>query len=157
MPWKSLANAPYLGTAKSWVVNKVGELLIWAVLVVLFSLLPIYLVYNDKRLGGQVTVSVKDLIIKGELLLVAAALAADSLSRLASRMFARRGEPGIFGLRQLTLFLASVAFLILTSSVYSGLVSHGTSNPAGADYVFTQSKIFFFATLLTGAGVILVN
>jgi heme/copper-type cytochrome/quinol oxidase subunit 3 len=158
MPRPPLARAPFLNIARLWIANKLGELLIWAVLVVFFSLLPIYLVYNDKRVGGQFSVPLKELVVKGELLLVAAALAADSLSRLASRMFANRGQAGVFRLRQLVLFLASIAFLILAASEYSGLVSRDASSGfVNVDYVFTQSKVFFIATLLTGAGVILAD
>jgi len=158
MPKRPLRSAPHFKAAKRWLANKLGELLIWAVLVVGFSVLPILLVYNDKRVGGQTSVLLSDLVAKGELLLVAAALAADALSRLISRIFAKRKQAGVFGLEQLILLLASLVFVILAASEYSGLVSRMSANAViSADYVFSQSKFFFVATLLTGAGVILVD
>lgn len=134
------------------------ELLIWVVFVVAFSLLPIYLVFNDKRVSGAASLPLKKLILKGELLLVAAGLAADSLSRLVSRMFAKPKRRGVFGLEQLILLLASFVFVTLTASQYSDLVSRSAADFwIDADYVFTQSRFFFIATLLTGTGVILAD
>jgi hypothetical protein len=156
MPRQPRSKAPFPNIARKWLLNKLGELLIWVILVVGFSLLPIYLVFNDKRVGGLIDVPVEDLIVKGELLLVAAGLAADSISRLISRMFAQHRRPGMFGLPQLILLLTSITFVILAATQYSGLVSRTETHAAiDSAYVFSQSRFFFIATLLTGAGVIL--
>jgi hypothetical protein len=144
--------------AIQWLTAKVGELLIWMVLVVLFSLFPIYVVYYDTRLSGALSVSAKELVMKGELLLVAGTLAADSLSRLISRTFAKRNQLGAFGLPQLVLLLASPAFIQLTPSQYADLAGRLTAKTAiDSTYVYHQSIIFFATTLLAGAGVILVD
>lgn len=153
-----MPSGAFRNVAIKWLIDKGAELAIWAVLVVLSSLFPIYVVYNDKRLAGALAIPLKELVMRGELLLVAAALAADSLSRLISRTFAKRNEAGTFGLQQVVLLLASLSFIQLAASQYSGLAGRMAMNaPIDIDYVFFQSKMYFIATLLTGAGVILVD
>jgi hypothetical protein len=108
--------------------------------------------------SGLAAPALKEIVMKGELLLVAASLAADSLSRLLSRSFSKRNQAGVFGVSQLVLMLASISFVLLASSEYSGLVSRAAQNGAiDAEYVYRQSQVFFFAVLVTGAGVILVD
>jgi hypothetical protein len=155
-----MAKPPFFDRAMRWVFGKLAELAIWAGLVVAMSLLPIYLTYNDRRIGG-LDVPLRDLVAGGELLLVATAIAADSLARLASQLVQRRIFKGAFQavqLAQLVFFVASMLFAIATASEYASLVTrHALGGAVSIGYVFEQSKFFFAGTLLIGAGVILVD
>jgi hypothetical protein len=53
---------------------------------------------------------------------------------------------------------ASIAFAVLTSSIYSDLAGRSSNElMLVSGYVLAQLKFFFVATLLTGAGVIVVD
>ncbi len=99
--------------------------------------------------------SFADLIIRGELLLVAFGIAADSISRVMSRIFntRRRAKPGPL---QLMGIVASIIFLVMAATEYSGVISTGNAilNP---DYVANQSLFLFVAALFTGGGLILLD
>jgi hypothetical protein len=145
---------PFWKIALLWVIGKLGELLIWGLFVVGFGLLPIYLVYEHNQ-ARQLLVPLADLVVRGELLLVATAIAADSLSRLVSNIFANsiKRKRVSFGIRHLIIFLTSVAFLVLSASQYADLLSGGVV----PEFVFAKSRIYFICTMLIGAGAILVD
>ena len=146
MPWGS--------DAVKWATKQLGKVAIWIVFVVGFSLLPLFLVYNNKKMGGEVF-SLETLVAGGELLLVVTAVAADSIGRFFSHFFSSKRTTR-FDLWQLILFLLSFALVIVSATEYSSLLTrlslHGNVDAA---FIARQSKGFFWATLMTGASVIM--
>ena len=145
---------PWYTPAAAWVAKQLRKVAIWVVFVVLLALLPLILVYNDKRTGGG-TFTMDELLAGGELLLVVTAVGADSIGRIISSAFSpnRTRRPDLW---ELLLLLACFVFVILAASEYSSLITR-LSLKANVDaaYVVSQSKAFFFATLMTGIGAIL--
>ncbi|NYF49724.1 hypothetical protein [Tunturiibacter gelidoferens] len=149
---KKLAMTP---PARKWVIEKIQELALWTVFVVLAGLFPIWVVYDHKRLTSLSPVSTTQLIIQGELLLVAFAIAADSTSRVMSRVF-NSGGKAKRQTWQLLGILASIVFLVMAGCEYTTVIAVGRAmvNP---DYVANQSLILFVAALFTGGGLILLD
>ena len=141
--------------ARKWVIAKITELALWTVFVVLAGLYPLWVVYNHNRVLSPDPVSLTELIIKGELLLVAFGIAADSISRVLSRVF-KIGRRGSGGTLQLLGILASLVFLVMASSEYSTVISVGSLS-INTDYIAHQSMFLFVAALLTGGGLILLD
>lgn len=140
---------------RRWVIAKFEELALWGVFVVLAGVYPIWVVYNHERLIRQGPLSLAELIIQGELLLVAFGIAADSISRVVSRVLhsKKKVKSGTFHLIGI---LTSIIFLIMAASEYSTVVSVGRAI-VHPEYVVNQSLILFVAALLTGGGLILLD
>jgi hypothetical protein len=137
------------------VIAKIKELALWTVFVVLAGLYPIWVIYNHERLTSLRPVRLTELILQGELLLVAFGIAADSTSRVMSRLFqtgrrVKRGNPQLIGI------LASIVFLVMAASEYSTVISVGGATMQ-SDYLASQSLYLFVAALLTGGGLILLD
>ena len=45
---------PWVADAAKWALKRLGKVAIWIVFVVGFSLLPLFLVYNNRKMGGEV-------------------------------------------------------------------------------------------------------
>jgi uncharacterized integral membrane protein len=145
---------PWYSSAGRWVARQLGKAAIWVVFVVGFALLPLILVYNDKRVGGQ-SVALDELFAKGELLLVVTAVGADAMGRLFGSFFASKRTKGI-DLWEVLLFLASLVFVIFAAAEYSSLITRlGLRGSVDVVYLVKQSRIFLISTLLIGVGVIL--
>ena len=140
--------------AAKWAARQLGKVAIWLVFVVGFSLLPLFLVYNNKKIAGEVF-AVDTLLADGELLLVVTAVSSDSLERFVSKIFFPKRSRR-FNVWELILFLVSLVFIILSSLEYASLLTRlSLGGSVNAAYVVTQSKAFFWSTLLTGAGVLM--
>lgn len=145
---------PWVSDAVKWTAKQLGKVAIWIVFVVGFSLLPLFLVYNNKKTGGEVF-ALETLFAGGELLLVVTAVAADSMGRFFSHFFSSKRTTRL-DLWQLFLFLLSVVFVIVSAAEYSSLLTRlSLGGTVDAAYVVRQSEGFFWATLMTGAGVIM--
>lgn len=142
--------------ARRWLIAKYQELGLWGVFVVLAGLFPILVLYNQKRLVTQGPVNWAELILQGELLLVAFGIAADSTSRIVSQVFHPAKKKAKARPWQFTGMMTSIIFLVMAASEYSTVISVGKAivNP---DYVVHQSLILFVAALLTGGGLILLD
>jgi hypothetical protein len=136
-------------------MGKITELALWTVFVVLAGLYPIWAVYNHEHLTHLNPVSLTQLIIQGELLLVAFGIAADSISRVISRVFNTGGQVKR-GTWQLIGILASIVFLIMAATEYSTVISVGRAI-VNLDYVAHESMVLFVAALFTGGGLILLD
>jgi len=158
------APKPYAAQAHDWKVAKFRELCLWLVFVVLAGAFPIWVVYNNKRMTGQEHISLAELVLDGEMLLLAFGIAADSLSRLLSRFSGPQRSRAAFGTYQLIVFLASLVFLVASASGYSSLVANhlhvtatGEHVAINVAYLLSQSEWLSIAALGTGAGVVLVD
>ena len=146
---------PWVSDAATWTARQLGKVLIWIVFVVGFSLLPLFLLYNSKKMGAEVF-ALETLFAGGELLLVVTAVAADSTGRFVSHFFSSKRTTRL-NLWQLILFLLSLVFVIVAAAEYSSLLTRLSIPGATVDaaYIVRQSKGFFWATLMTGASVIM--
>lgn len=163
---------PFLTTALYWLAEKLRKVLIWLGFVVLFALLPLFYAYNSARMHHR-AISLDSLLDDGSLFLVAAAVGADALSRVVSKLIPRiyprkrpqsAKEPGSKeepekkpGLWELILFLACGLIVILSASDYSSWFEVLASKQEIVDvgYVVTQSCDIFLAVLAIGMCVIL--
>jgi hypothetical protein len=144
----------WVSDAAKWAAKQLGKVAIWIVFVVGFSLLPLFLVYNNRRMGGE-DLALETLFAGGELLLVVTAVAADSMGRFFSFFFSSKRTANL-NLWQLLLFLLSLVLVIMSATEYSSLLTrlslHGDVDAA---FIVRQSEGFFWATLMTGASVIM--
>src|SRR5690242_14714532 len=108
---------PWVADAAKWALKRLGKVAIWIVFVVGFSLLPLFLVYNNRKMGGEVF-ALETLFAGGELLLVVNAVAADSMGRFFSHFFSSKRAKGL-NLWELILFLLVFVFVVLSVSEYS--------------------------------------
>jgi hypothetical protein len=121
-------------------------------LLLLFALLPLIAVYIDARLSGG-TPSFQALLGAGEMLLITAAISADTMGRILTNMWHRRTFTGI----HLCQLLFSIVLVVASAMEYMSILARkGTSRPLDIEFVVLQSQIFFHATWLTGVGSILV-
>lgn len=145
---------PWVSDAAKWAAKQLGKVAIWIVFVVGFSLLPLFLVYNNRKIGGEV-LALETLFAGGELLLVVTAVAADSMGRFFSHFFSSKRMRGL-NVWEIILFLLSLVLVILSATEYASLLTRlSLGGTVDAAYVIRQSEGFFWATLMTGASVIM--
>jgi hypothetical protein len=142
-----------MSDASRWVRARVIAVMLWAVFVVGFTVLPLAAVFFLVRFGGSRPGA--DLLLgDGQAFLVVAAIGADALGRIVSGLWARRTSPGVF---QLFLLLTCVILVVLSTVQFMSVLSLRSQKQAvDMDFLIEQSKGFSIAALLAGFGAILV-
>jgi len=139
-------------SAHQWIANQLRKVVVWAVCFLLFALMPLIAVYIDARLSGT-ALTPGDLLAGGEMLLIVAAIGADTMGRVITNMWLKK-KISLFHILQL---LSSFLLVVFSAMGYMSLLGHkATERPVDVDFVVQVSKRFFHATWMTGIGAILV-
>ena len=142
-----------MSSAGRWVRARFIAVMLWAVFVVGFTILPLGAVFFLGRFGGGRPGA--DLLLgDGQAFLVVAAIGADALGRIVSGLWARRTGPGVF---QLFLLLACVVLVVLSTVQFMSVLSlRSLKQAVDMDFLIEQSRAFSIAAVLVGFGAILV-
>jgi len=134
------------------VETRIKKVLVWLSFVVFIALLPLTFAYIGQRMRQPQPFDLNEFLKGGELLLVTAAIAADSMGRLVSGfLFAKPARN--MGLGELLFLIANFVLVLMVTFEYSLVKFSGSVDPRSLG---SQSVGFFIAALCIGVGVIML-
>jgi hypothetical protein len=151
---------------QAWLKRQFVKVLIWAVFVVGFALLPLIALYINASVAGA-ELTAERLYGAGELLLVVAAVAADTIGRLIllfyNLLFPQHPQTGtpatkepVYTSHFVLLILAGVLAGTATMAYMSILTRLDLHQYVQVSTIIVISQRFLVATLMIGGSVILI-
>jgi hypothetical protein len=139
--------------SQAWVERRLKRVLVWLCFVVFFALLPLIFAYVYEGMRGSKMFNLNEFLKGGELFLVTAAVAADSIGRLVSDLLFAE-PPRNMRLLDLVFLVMSLGIVTFATLEYSMVKSGGALDAA---FVGSQSCYLFLGILCIGMGVVVLS